>query len=445
MDSGQSVRSLSYRAESFGQLIAYCALAVGIWAIRHRDRKAAAVTGALFGIASASHAIPAVVVALYLTVFIGAELLASRDWRTRRATVVDGLAVAIATAIVGLAIRFTAGGTFGLQGASNQATYAKLAPYDMTAYLSNLVHVPISTGHFYYSPGTIIRILFEHASGWGWSNIEVIVATLAVTAISVVAWRTTGGTLRTACAVSVAFLAALVVLTLAFDEHYHLFTQATFGIRRLATYLSTGVMVFLVAICEIAVRRIENRHVETSVLVAGVVSIAVAGAVLPSDAATATYYHVQSERRAAVDWLREHTACNARILSNYRTEDAFDGLTGRFALVEGMGPFLRPGPLHRVDSLVAETQAFFADPQAHRAFLLRNHIDYVVLDTDPALEIGPLPIPADAEAMAAADFLTPAFSEPGLAIFRVEGATPLPTSPLLRLRYLHCDTTALQF
>jgi hypothetical protein len=48
-------------------------------------------------------------------------------------------------------------------------------------------------------------------------------------------------------------------------------------------------------------------------------------------------------------------------------------------VAEGMGPYLRPSELHTVLDLVLGAHSFFQDPSAHREFLQKQMIDYVLV------------------------------------------------------------------
>ena len=109
-----------YRAEDFGRAVAFCALALGIVAIRERSWRTAVVAGVVLAAASGSHLIPALVVVLALACIGLARLLCDAGWQARIATLRSGLVIGCTGAALGVLIRVFAGGSFGLGGASNQ-------------------------------------------------------------------------------------------------------------------------------------------------------------------------------------------------------------------------------------------------------------------------------------------------------------------------------------
>src|SRR5215472_16613378 len=107
-----------YRSEDFGRAVAFCALALGIFAIRERRTLPAIVAGLVLAAASGTHLVPVVVAAIGLVSVGVAEALRAHGTRDRLAPFQYGLVLAAVGGVGGILIRLFAGGTFGLGGAS---------------------------------------------------------------------------------------------------------------------------------------------------------------------------------------------------------------------------------------------------------------------------------------------------------------------------------------
>ena len=120
---------------------------------------------------------------------------------------------------------------------------------------------------------------------------------------------------------------------------------------------------------------------------AGLPAIVCAVAVLAT-AATAAYAGAparhgwqQNGQRAehVTSWVDANLPCSSRLLVDRLTLGTFAAETGRVSVAEGMGPYLRPSELHTVLDLVLGAHSFFQDPSAHREFLKKQMIDYVLV------------------------------------------------------------------
>src|SRR5262249_7594553 len=125
-----------YRSEDFGRAVAFCALALGIFAIRERRTLPAIIAGLVLAAASGTHRVPVLVVAVGLLSAGVAEALRAHGTHDRLAPFRYGIILAAVAGIGGVIIRVFAGGSFGLGGASNPATYRSIhTRFDPTAYL----------------------------------------------------------------------------------------------------------------------------------------------------------------------------------------------------------------------------------------------------------------------------------------------------------------------
>ena len=98
-----------------------------------------------------------------------------------------------------------------------------------------------------------------------------------------------------------------------------------------------------------------------------------------------------------------------------------------------MGPYLRPAELHTVLDIVLGAHAFFRDPAAHRDFLRRQSVDYVLVVKDVRIGsmVDTLEKDVDPASFRGLDFLEPVHSDERVDVYRVVipggGKVPDPT------------------
>jgi hypothetical protein len=435
-----------YRAEDFGRAVAFCALALGIVAIRERGWRTAVVAGVVLAAASATHLIPVVIVVLALTCIGVGRLLYDPGWHTRFATLRSGLVVGSTGAVLGVLIRVFAGGSLGLGGASDQSAYNAIRTrFDPTAYLFLGRFLPRDRSSGFTHPyesarglveGLIYKGLGEHLPPW-----QVPLVFAAALAASVALFFLARTDLRIVGLVGLGIFAGIVVISLLFDYRYHIYIDATFGERRLGNYTSMGFILVGLAVLE-GLIQLAGRVSQPALLAAATVPVVfLTGWLAPSSALSHRYTHLSRDRLDFVNWVRTGTSCGARFLVNQRSEGTMTSLTGREDLAEGMGPFLRPEKLPYVVSLMLDARNFYHHPQQNEAILRDYDVTYVVVArayqflgyTGP--ESG-----ADLTAIEATPFLHQVYANPMVTVYRVAGAQAPPASPLIKGRYLHCLT-----
>ena len=440
-----------YRAEDFGRAVAFCALALGIVAIREGGWRLAVMAGIVLAAASGSHLIPALIVVLALTCIGLARLLYDAGWRARLATLRSGLLVGGSAGVLGLAIRVFAGGAFGLGGASNQAGYAAIhTPFDPTEYLYYGHFVPRDPASTGLHPYMSARHLFSGflSSGLGiylslWQALLLLAAGLAASLALFFYVRTD---LRIAGLVGLGIFAGIILVSLAFDYRYHVFIDATFGQRRLGNYSSVGFILVGLAVLEGLILLLERTP--APVLIAGAVLpvVFLTAWLLPSSGLSHSLRAASHQRLSLVNWIRGHTPCGARFLVNQRSEGTLASLTGRNAVSEGMGPFLRPDKLPYVISLMLGARSFYQHPQANEAFLRQYGITYVIaVRTGELIGYGGPEGTANFRALRSTPFLHLVYSTRVVRVFQVTGARAPAVTPLLQGPYLHCLTSPAHF
>jgi hypothetical protein len=181
--------------------------------------------------------------------------------------------------------------------------------------------------------------------------------------------------------VFVVLLAAVLLgFALLFSYRYGTYIPGTFGPHRLYDYACLLALLLVLGCLDQAVGLLSR-------LRAGLPAIVCAVAVLAT-AATAAYAGAparhgwqQNGRRAehVTSWVDANLPCSSRLLVDRLTLGTFAAETGRVSVAEGMGPYLRPSELHTVLDLVLGAHSFFQDPSAHRAFLQKQMVDYVLV------------------------------------------------------------------
>lgn len=446
-----------YRAEDFGRAIAFCALALGIFAVRQRKWRPAVIAGVLLAAASGTHLVPVVFVVLALCSFGVAQLIRDRSKSAWIATVRQEVIVGGTAGVAGLIIRVFAGGAFGLTGASDQAAYTAIhTKFDPTAYLYAGTFPPRKPSPPYLSAHQVIDNFVTSALGFHVSRVEAALLLIGMLVAAVLLFALVRTDLRTVGVVGLGCWAGLVVVSLYFAYKYHIYIDGTFGVRRLGLYASVGPILIGLGVFEALLLLLESLlpfpDPTRSLIVIASAAIPVLLLtvwVLPSSGLTSDLSRASRDRITITDWIRAHTPCGARFLVNQRSEGTLTSLAGREALTEGMGPFLRPNFLPYVTSLMLSTRQFYLHPQADEAFLRQHDITYVI-----AARVGDLigysaPMgpsrETDVSALSATPFLRPVLVKPYVRIYQVVGAhAPQPT-PLLQGPDLHCLTQPAKF
>ena len=447
LNVGVSIAYTDYRAEDFGRAVAFCALAVGIAAIRERGWRLGVGAGLILAAASGTHLIPVVFVALALALYGIAQVFFSGTDQPWSAPLRRGLAVAGVAGAGGVLIRIFAGGSFGLQGAQGAASYASLhLAYDPTAYLYGGLMYPSGmpgSAHWYAHPGVVIVSMVAGSVALpGWE----ILLWLGTPVIAAVVLLVGGRGLRSVGLVGIGLMVGIVAVGVVMAVTYHSYIEQTFGIRRLATYVALAFLLLIVAVGEAYLEIAARARPQVAIAASLVVVLGLAAWLLPSTSVTRDMSYYGQQRTRLVDWIRANTPCNARFLVNQRTEGTLTSLTGRFSLIEGMGPFLRTDRLPYVVSLVHGAKMFFRAPLKRERYLVRHDISFVIVATG-FQELGyQAPIgPPNIDELNRAPFLKRVYTSDSLFVYQVTADPPsAPVSPLLTGRYLHCRTSPVR-
>jgi hypothetical protein len=439
-----------YRAEDFGRAVAFCALAAGIAAVKEKDRARAwwlaAAGGTILAAASGSHLIPTVIVVGALCVAgLGFLLFACRG-KDRVIPVARLAGLGAVAGVGGLLIRALAGGTLGLQGASDPSAYKPIqtsqGKMDPTAYLYGGTNVALHPKTWGTQPAEVLRSMLTGVSSPVPREVWILIGLSAVAALLLLL----NESLRPIAVTGTGFIVGVTVVGLGFALYYHTYIDETFGIRRLAPYIPIGYFLLVLGVAELVCLQLERSSLKVAVALGAAAVIGISAWLLPATANSKGIDFVGRQRTELVDWVRTKTPCNARFLINQRTEGTFTALTGRYALLEGMGAFLRTGQLPYVVDLMLKAQKFFHFPLSDGNFLRAHDISYVVVaqgfqELGYAAPIGPPNI----RQLNATPFLQLVFSTRTILVYKVVGTNSSPIYPLLDGPYLHCMKKKVAF
>jgi len=376
--NADSIAKLTFfQDEDMGRAVAVIGVAMALPCVRGESGRAGRVAaGLVLGAALLTHAIPAGVAIAFLCAYAALRLV-RRD--ARRAAIAATATIVGTAAVAAVVLLAPARGDIGLQGASGTGYVLFQGRYDPTAYADNrfLLPKPKSHARWYEAPTTTTTELVAAATGWearGTGLLAAFVVTGAAVAV-VCVWGAPA--LRLAVFAAVGLEAVLLAVALAFSYRQSYYVPATFGERRLFEYASIPVMLVALAVVETGIARLPSLGARAPAVIAAamvVVLVAAAGpgevrGDIPTGAGTADY----------IAAARIATACNSRILPTVTSKGAFQALTGRADILEGMAPFLRPSILRSTVRLTHLARRYLAHPHAHPGFLRAEHVDDVLV------------------------------------------------------------------
>lgn len=415
-----------YKAETFGRLFGFCAVALGVRALRDKtSRTDAAVAVLLLGVTMATHLIPFLIAIALLGWYLAARMILDRD---RRAVLVRGSMVLILGGLAGVAILLLPRGDIGFQGAQRPTQYdSQSAAFDETYYLYIGKFRPVheESSAWYVSPPRILNAFTGETLDLGPSPrlrfLMSIVLGLAGLILAVIMLRWFPSDLRPLGLVAVGLAGSLVLIALFFSYRYDVWVGGTFGIRRLFEYGPLSLLLISLPLLEVGLRSLGPLRARLPTITGTVVIAAVS--VLLLAGSQPSHLRADSARQHAdvISAIRLNVPCNARILADQRTVGTFRGMTGRVGILEGMGPFLRPAMLEEIVDLLLSARAFFEDPAGRSDFLVDQGVDYIVLYKDIDVGYAGPVSPRGAAPLPDVPFLRLIHQGPHVEIYRVEG------------------------
>ena len=366
-----------FRAESFGRLIAFSALAVALRAARAGEgRRDIVLAGVLFGVSAGTHLVPTAV-ALGILLWYGLFLVAQA--RSVNGFIRRVVPVVCLAGIIGLLVPWLARGDLAFQAAAGSNQYTGVGGYDPTALFTTgeQRRFAPSSRAFYEPADDLLRKHVEDAIGLGLENpyLYLLGGLLAAILLAV----TVPLSLKPVPLVAMGLAANLILVTLAFSYLYDAFVPANFGARRLADYAALPVILLLLSAIEAALMLCSRVDVRAPMAagagITAVVALLLLTAMLPLPGPRPW----QLRNIEYLNEIRSSLPCDARILSNRRTGGTIQVLTGRTGILEGMGPHLRPQILRETVELLLDAKRFYQRPTPNVDFLERRKADYVLL------------------------------------------------------------------
>jgi hypothetical protein len=411
-----------FRAESFGRVVAFSALALCIVAIRTRAGWFPfAFAGFLFGVAALTHLVPTVIALGILGWIAVYELV------RRRLSLQVGLRLAgglILAALMVPLVWFLPGATLGFTGVKGPApVVGPVEGIDPTRLFATGRRVPLEKTErtdWYLPPQVFARRLVESTvgvpvqNGWLWLGLAGA-GTVLLTILA-------PDRLRPAGVAALALGANIMVATLIFARFYDSFAMALFGPRRLFDYAPIVVWLLLLLMLELFLKLAGKLHPGVPIAIGVACGLVLMALLLPDLREMRVVPSAATVEVEVLNWVRDNTPCDARILSNKRTSGAFQVLSGRVGVNEGMGPFFRPELMDRVNRFLIETNRFYAYPFGKRKFLARYGVDYVVLFRGAGGTRDLKKARGFPQVMERTNYLTPVYSTDAANIYRVEGA-----------------------
>lgn len=447
-------------AENWGRFTVLAALILAVRALKPREdpggpgnaehsplgsRREAVLAGVLFGVTAGTHLVPTVVgLTLAGSYALMQMVVGGGVARTLRTS---ALALAAAS-VVGGVILILPRGDLGFQGASGDAAYAAIrtelglpSTFDPTLYLV-FGNVDKASAGFPYSPNDVLLDFSRQVLGHNAPEASAKLSTAAAVLPSLLAALGVGlllvfgdRDLRAMAGASALFALLLVAVAALFAARYHLFALETFGNRRLFDYVLIPFALVAIGLGELLLRRlgraaeVPGRRRWVKPAAAGVLSVAIAAALMPSSRMGSRGNGAAADL-ALVTWVGQHTPCEGRILADRRTLGTFEALDGRAAVLEGMGPHVRPDVLLIALSQMFRAEEFFADPSAGRAYLQENGVAYVVTTRPGHMIFGWWHVyPSQTMVTITAPFLKNVFQNDAGTVYEVVGFQPDPRLP----------------
>jgi hypothetical protein len=422
LNGEMTVDLTNFKGEIFGRMAAFCAAPLMVHVLRRgRGRIEPLASGAALAAAAATHLVPVIIVLILVGWYALAQALAHR--RFRHLFGQGALAAGSFTLLLALFLLLPPG-TVGFEGASRPTSYAlQSASFDKSLFLFTGRYRPPRQpeGLFFQSPRAIAERFVSSALDLKSSPAPVLLgvgaAALglgAVIALAMLRWFPAEVRLNGLVGLGVAV--TLLGGALFFSLVYEVWVPATFGGRRLFDYNALPVLLVGLTLLEVGLLPIRRLRAWALPAVAGALVLIVTALVVPS---ARSLRDPGVQVRPLISWVQANTSCDDRLLTSQRAVGVFRALTGRVAVLEGMGPFLRPGMLDAIVDLMLQTRAFFHDPVANREFLVQRGVDYVIVSK--RVTVGyPAPIgPVDPQPLRGVEFLEPVHSSDTFDVYRV--------------------------
>jgi hypothetical protein len=418
-----------YTAENIGRLAAFSALLVGIYALRSpRPGAPVALTGIMIAVAGLTHLVPTVIAVVMLVSFGIASALVRHEPVLR--VLARGAALLAVFAVVYLGTLVASGGDLGWQTAGGQAFRGFPANVDPTESFTEgrLVRKHAQVGHFFIQPKRLVGLIGAEVVNRP-GQVRIGFLALAVLSLAALELALGARSLLPAAVVAWALVAAMVAVGFLFSFRYNTAVPGKFGPGRMYGYVAISVALLVAVVLEgLRLRLAGSRRRVHAAIAIGVGAVAVVAAVttVPRNRALSK----ADNGLQVISRVASVVPCGTRMLVNARTAGSWEATTGRLAVTEGHAPYLRPTVINRVVPVIVGANDFFRDPAAHRDYLERERIEYVVTVNKNAWigSKGPRqPRAEDPDTVAALSGLQTVLRDPLVSVFSV-GTLPAASS-----------------
>ena len=414
----------TFKAEILGRMLAFAGLALAVHAVRRSGRSDAVVAGALLGTGAVMHVVPVLVAAA----LFGGVVLVVIARESGRGEVLLRAALSGVTALgVAVVILLASGGDLGLGGVSGDDAYRRFG-FDPTLYVNagvgpdRQVRTP---GRWRIPPGEALDRYAASATRLGGDDgppaalpVGLALGGLAA-AVAMAVWFPRE--LRPLGAAAWVLLAAIVALTVFFSYRSELYIPAYFGVRRLFDYSALPLVLLAFGLAEGGAGLLARaRPWAPAAAVAALVAV-LALLLVPSARPSPGRVEGVTRVTGTLDWISEHTPCDARFVANVQTEGIFEAYLGRVHVLEGMTPYLRPEVLEPVVRRFLDARAFFRDPAGREGFVRDLGADYVVVFRGGGVGYPAMIGGVNADLLDAAAFLELVHADDVARVYRVRG------------------------
>jgi hypothetical protein len=410
------------------------------------------IAGWVLGTAAGTHLVAAAFGALFVFSYAIARIVfrPTRVVTLTRTAALASVAIVVATLSLVLPV-----GDLGFGGAVGEAPYQALRTelglpptFDPTMFLvtgrleASRETEPIGVrdvaeAYAYRAVGRNVQVVPPGKGPLPSWALTVPLAVALMIVITVIAWGPRDLRVAVLCASVLALL--MFAVGVAFALRYDLYALERFGNRRLFNYAMLPYVVVLLAGGEAVLRWIAARgrtYERTVSIAACALVIATLIAFLPSGGwPKAGKVGNLRQQVQLLHWIRDHVPCEGRVLADRRTLATFQTMTGHAAVLEGMGPHLRPEVLVRAVGELLRAKTFLEDPQGQRRYLEERGVA-VVVATRPFAEfagwIRVLRLPPDP--FRDIGYLRPVYQSHVGTVYLVEGSVPSPSLPVVEGR-----------
>jgi hypothetical protein len=402
-------------AENWGRLAALSAVLAAVLALRSSPSEATAgpstrsdpggtgsatiVSGILLATSAGTHLVAASFGLACVCALGVASLAVGRSVRQVLSRTVSIVVIAV---VLGGTILAVAPGDLGFEGAVDPHAYRALRAelglpptFDPTRFITThdieAAQAPRGLGvgdvaeQFAFKLVGRNALLVEGESAPPWLLVVPAVVGLALAAALVL---TGPSDLRVVALVAVMLAVVILVVGVLFALRYDLFALEFFGNRRLFSYSVVVSVLLITAAGEAALRWLGKRVGSRAASIVGcAIAVVVGTAMIPGSTVPKPTSDRAAGQVALLEWIEREVPCEGRVLSHYRTLGTFEVIAGRAAVLEGMGPHVRPPVLTLAIEEILRARDFFADPSGGLSYLRARGVAGVVV-ANPAPRYG---------------------------------------------------------